>query len=83
MHSVYVLKSKKEGKLYVGCTENVLTRITQHNAGSVPSTKGRRPLEVIYFEQYEDKFNAFRMEKFYKTASGKRILKSKLALLEK
>lgn len=35
------------------------------------------PLELIYQEAYTDKYEAFRMEWFYKTAKGKRLLKKK------
>ena len=35
-------------------------------------------MELIYKEEYQDKYEAFKMERFYKTAKGKRILKSKI-----
>ncbi|KKU20765.1 MAG: hypothetical protein UX33_C0038G0006 [Candidatus Azambacteria bacterium GW2011_GWC1_46_13] len=50
----------------------------EHNTGHVRSTALRRPLTLIYAENYDDKYEAFRMERFYKTAKGKRILKLKL-----
>ncbi len=49
-----------------------------HNDGHVFSTKSRRPFELIYHEKYEDKYEAYRMEKFYKTAKGKKLLKEKI-----
>ena len=53
-------------------------RMQEHNTGHVRSTALRRPLTLIYAENYDDKYEAFRMERFYKTAKGKRILKLKL-----
>ena len=44
---VYVLKSKKDKKNYVGYTENLKLRFEQHNKGLVASTKNRRPLVII------------------------------------
>ena len=78
MHFVYVLKSEKDKNLYVGCTHNIYDRLKYHNAGKVSSTKSRRPLKLIFHEEYLDKYEAYRMEKYYKTAIGKRELKNKI-----
>lgn len=78
MHTVYILKSQKDNNLYVGCTSDLKKRLQEHDNGLVFSTKSRRPLGLIYAEQYEDKHEAFNQEKFYKTAKGKKILKTKL-----
>ena len=80
MHYVYVLKSEIDQKLYIGCTSDVEHRLTEHNAGYVPSTKSRKPFRLIYTETFQDKDEAFKVEKFYKTATGKRKLKEKLNL---
>lgn len=78
MQTVYVLRSDKDGKLYIGCTSNLAKRILQHNNGNVVSTKSRGPLKLVYFEVFEDKYKAFFSEKFYKTAKGKRELLGKI-----
>jgi putative endonuclease len=52
MFYLYVLKSKKDGDLYVGSTNNLQRRFKEHNAGDVESTKPRRPLELLYYEAY-------------------------------
>ena len=78
MHIVYVLRSKKDKKLYIGCTQNIEHRLDAHNKGGVASTKHRRPFELIYSEQFIDKYEAYRTERFYKTAKGKRVLKKKI-----
>ena len=72
MHHVYVLKSQKDGNLYIGCTGDVAARILQHTKGQVRATKGRLPVELVYKEEYSDRYEAFRMERFYKTPKGKR-----------
>lgn len=79
MYSVYILLSKKDGKLYVGCTSDINERVCRHNNGGVDATKNRRPLELIYNEEHIDKSEAFSRERFFKSLwSGKikkRILK--------
>jgi len=79
MYYVYVLRSRKDGKLYTGLTANVHRRLEQHNAGQVTSTKARRPLDLIYYEAYVSKDDAEGRELFLKSGSGKRYLKKQLA----
>ena len=75
---VYVLKSEKDGKLYIGCTSDIQNRIEYHDAGKVFSTRNRRPFVLIFKEEYRDKYEAYNKEKYYKTAKGKRELKKKI-----
>lgn len=74
----YVLKSKKDGNFYIGATNDINKRLKQHNEGLVFSTKGRLPIELIYFEACLNKADAYRREKYLKTGMGKRYLKSRL-----
>ena len=78
MHTVYVLLSQKDGNWYIGCTANIERRLSLHNAGKVPATRGRRPLQLLYTEVFADKYEAFNTERFYKSAKGKRVLKAKV-----
>lgn len=55
MHYVYILKSLRDGKLYIGSTNDLRRRFAEHNAGVVPSTKTRRPFELRYYEAYASK----------------------------
>ena len=67
---VYILKSLKDGNLYIGYTENLERRIKEHNSGKTKSLVNRRPLELIYNETYEDKYSAIKREKYFKTHKG-------------
>ena len=76
MYFVYILFSKKDSKLYVGCTSNLKTRIKRHNSGYVPATKHRRPLMLIHSENFKAKTEAFNRERFLKSLYGAREKKN-------
>jgi len=78
-HYVYVLRSLKDDNLYVGATRDLRLRIQQHDAGDVQSTAYRLPLEVVYYEACRSQRDAFKREKYLKSAWGKRYLKTRLA----
>ncbi|NCA93937.1 MAG: GIY-YIG nuclease family protein [Sphingobacteriia bacterium] len=52
MHYLYILKSLKDCKLYIGYTNSIADRIREHNNGKVLSTKAKRPLVIVYCEVY-------------------------------
>lgn len=74
----YVLKSLKDGQMYTGFTNDLRKRFKRHNDGLVSSTKGRRPLELVYYEMCMNKQDAGSRELFLKTGMGKRYLKNRL-----
>ncbi|MCP5064071.1 MAG: GIY-YIG nuclease family protein [Ignavibacteriae bacterium] len=76
MYVVYVLRSLKDQKRYIGMTSDIERRIVEHNDGLVKSTKNRRPFELIYSEKFEAKSEAMKREKFFKSGRGREFLKS-------
>ena len=66
---LYILKSKKDNNLYIGSTNNIERRISEHNNGLVTSTKSRKPFELIYFEGYKIEKDARLREKNLKLRS--------------
>ncbi len=78
MYYVYVLKSKKDGNLYVGCTANLRTRLAEHNSGKTKSTRHRTPFDLVYYEASRNRADALHRETYLKTAYGKRYLKNRL-----
>jgi putative endonuclease len=82
MFYTYVLKSQKDGKLYIGSTGDLEKRIKAHNSGKVRSTKGRRPLILIYNESFLTKTEARKRENFFKSGVGRKELKEKLDEME-
>ena len=74
--TVYVLRSLKDARRYIGMTERPLKeRIREHNSGLVKSTKNRRPLEYRYHEEFNTKKEAMQREKFFKSGKGREYLK--------
>lgn len=74
----YVLRSKKDGKLYIGWSIDLKSRLKEHNLGQVKATKSRRPFELVYYEACLDKKNAIKREKQLKTGFGRAYLKRRL-----
>lgn len=75
MYFVYILRSVTDKKLYIGFTQDIKKRFSEHQARLVFSTKGRGPFKLIFFEAYLSKTDALRREKYFKTNKGKRTLK--------
>jgi putative endonuclease len=71
---VYVLRSLKDSKRYVGLSRSVEHRLTQHNRGEVRATRRRRPFELRYSEEFGTLIEARHREKYFKTAAGRRFL---------
>jgi putative endonuclease len=76
--SVYVLKSLKSGKLYIGQTQDLTSRLEQHNNGSSPYTKNRGPWVLVYKEVFSSRSEAMIRERFFKTGKGREFLKTKI-----
>ncbi len=71
---VYVLKSLRNGKRYVGSTSKApQVRLQEHNGGSNRWTRQNGPFELIYYEQHASKTDAQRRERFLKTGAGRKI----------
>ncbi|MDP4007096.1 MAG: GIY-YIG nuclease family protein [bacterium] len=58
MFYVYVLKSKKDGRLYIGSTNDLRKRLNEHNQSLNKSTKYRTPLVLVYYEAYQSEKDA-------------------------
>ncbi len=62
VYFVYLLKSKKNGSLYIGITNDFQRRLDEHNSGKNISTRRYMPWVLIYFEGYLSKFDAEKRE---------------------
>jgi len=78
MFYTYILKSKKDGKFYIGFTQDLRKRFKEHNDGKSTYTKGRGPYELIYYEACLDKEDARSRELYLKSGRGRRYINSRL-----
>ena len=62
MYYVYILKSKKDEKLYIGSTNDLKRRLSEHNKRQVSSTKSRAPFELRYYESFYKENDARKRE---------------------
>ena len=59
---VYLLRCR-DGTLYTGCTNNLPHRLCAHNEGKgAKYTRARRPVVLVYQEQFATKEEAMRRE---------------------
>ena len=60
---VYILRSQRDGSLYVGHTNNIQRRLTQHNDPKSKSyTAKRGPWQLVHAEQHPDRRSAMARE---------------------
>lgn len=79
MYYVYVLRSKKDQRLYTGVTGDLKKRFLQHQRGEVKATQHLRPLELLYDEACRKKLDATAREYALKTDYGRAYLKRRLS----
>lgn len=64
MYWVYILASQRNGTLYVGVTNDLVRRISEHRQGAVPGfTKRHRIHRLVHMEAFQDIADAIEREK--------------------
>ncbi|GAA0441312.1 MULTISPECIES: TrmJ/YjtD family RNA methyltransferase [Sphingomonas] len=72
MFHVYILR-RADGTYYTGHTDNLETRVAQHQAGSFPGyTHDRRPVELMWSESFPTRIDALDREQQIKDWSRKK-----------
>jgi len=81
MFFVYVLRSLKNNKRYIGYTsKNIFVRLKEHNQGYNKWTRQNGPFKIIYFEKFNLKVEAIKRERFLKSGQGRKLLDKILPL---
>jgi predicted GIY-YIG superfamily endonuclease len=71
MHYVYLIESVSAGgKKYIGYTEDLRQRISDHNAGKNVSSAPYRPWRLRTYVAFSTKLQALEFEKYLKSGSG-------------
>ena len=74
MYYVYFL-SLDQKVIYKGLTTDLKRRIGEHKRGKVKSTSRYEKIQLVGYEAYLLKSDAFRRERFLKTSEGRRLFK--------
>ena len=83
MFYVYILKSKKDGSVYIGYTDDLQRRFKEHNDLKNKSTRNKAPFDLIYYEAYKSisdaKYRENNLKRFAKAyIQLKRRIKNRL-----
>lgn len=78
MYFLYILRSSKDKKLYIGVAADPYSRLKEHNDGHSKSTKSRGPFAMIYQEKFSTKSEAMKREWYFKNTTEGNILMRKL-----
>jgi len=77
MYYIYILKSLKDGNLYIGRTNNFERRFREHNSGKVASTKSRKPFVLLEKVEVVSELDSVKLELKYKKGYKREELKRK------
>ena len=77
MFFVYVIQNEN-GEFYKGHTEDLQRRVTEHNNERTKSTRKSKQWKLVYSETFNERDEAIKREKYFKTAAGRRFIKKKL-----
>ena len=75
MFYVYILKSLKDGSLYIGYTTDLKTRFHSHNNKKNKATMHKVPYKLLYYEAFLDRIDAKHREEYLKSGWGFRSIK--------
>ena len=69
MYYVYILKLNN-GSYYVGFSDNLKQRISEHKRGIVKTTQKLLPATLVHYSAFKNRFKALKFERYLKEGSG-------------
>jgi putative endonuclease len=75
MFFVYCIASVSRNYLYVGLTNNLERRLSQHQSGKNTTTKPYVPFQLIFQEEFGTRWEAREKEQYLKSGVGKEFLR--------
>ncbi|MCF8379142.1 MAG: GIY-YIG nuclease family protein [Bacteroidales bacterium] len=75
MFYVYAISSIAKNYIYVGLTADYEERINRHNKGYERTTRPYKPFTTILIEEFANRSEARKREKYLKSGIGKEFLK--------
>ena len=76
MFFVYAIVSLNRNYIYVGMTNDVDRRLSEHNRGYNRTTKPYAPFKLLTVESFPSRAEARKREKYLKSGIGKEYLRS-------
>jgi putative endonuclease len=76
MAAVYILQSEKTGQYYVGSTNDLDRRFSEHNRNHTPSTRNRGPWKLVHREDFATLLEARQRETEIKRWKSSRLIRT-------
>lgn len=70
MFTTYILKNNLTRRHYIGSTNNIKRRLSEHNRGQTKSTRQKGVWKIVYTEKYDSEIEAKRRESQIKSYKG-------------
>ena len=74
MFFVYIIKSLKNKRYYIGSTNNIKRRIKEHNKGKNKYTSLTKPFLLVYKEKYKTLSEARKRETYLKKLKSRKYI---------
>lgn len=73
MYYTYILKSSSTGKIYIGHTDNLQSRLKEHNTpGNALYTTKKGPWKLLWSKEFPDRGGAMSLENTIKRLKNKK-----------
>jgi len=76
---VYILRSERSGRYYVGATKDLARRLSEHESGENKSTRNRGPWKLAHVEHFATNAEARRHEQAIKHKKSARYVQQLIA----
>jgi putative endonuclease len=76
---VYVLKSSKNGRYYIGSTKDFERRIKEHLAGKTKYTHDSGSYERVFIQYFDTLIEARRLERWLKAQKSRKLIDEVIA----
>ncbi len=75
----YIIESITNKRWYIGHTNDIDRRLSEHNSGQNKSTKGKGPWKLIFLRSFDNNLDANRFELRLKRFRNKKFIKTEYA----
>jgi putative endonuclease len=79
MGFLYILQSDSSGRFYVGSTDDLDRRVSEHQRGKNLATRGRGPWKLVHYEKFDTLSEARRRESEIKRWKSAKLIQALIA----